>query len=131
MLGARLTSATAGIMQATVGVLYLPAFPETLVRRPLLPGQVSAVALIEGVGPLWTAFFIGTALALIVAAVRGKGFVNAHIAAAGVSVLYGSCILISAVLTEPPVPVVHGTYATFVGLLHICIAIGCRDRGQR
>ncbi|OZF40740.1 hypothetical protein CH296_00340 [Rhodococcus sp. 14-2496-1d] len=131
MLGARLTAATGGIMQATVGVLYLPAFPESLVRRPLLPGQVSAVAYIETIGPLWTVFFLGTALALLAAAVRGKGFVNAHIAAAGISVLYGSCILISAILTEPPVPVVHGTYATFVGLLHICIAIGCRDRGHR
>lgn len=131
MLGTRLTAATSGIMQATVGVLYLPAFPESLVRRPLLPGQVSAVAYIEAIGPLWTAFFAGTALALIVAAVRGGGFVNAHIAAAGISVGYGSCILISAILTEPPVPVVHGTYATFVGLLHICIAIGCRDRGHR
>lgn len=131
MLGARLTSATAGIMQATVGVLYLPTFPESLVRRPLMPGQVSAVALIEGIGPLWTTLFVATAVALLVAAVRGKGFVYSHIAAAGISVGYGSCILFSAVLTEPPVPVVHGTYATFVGLLHICIAIGCRDRGQR
>ncbi|WP_256980611.1 hypothetical protein [Rhodococcus sp. 14-2496-1d] len=118
-------------MQATIGVLYLPTMPESLVRRPLLPGQVSAVAYIESIGPLWSAVFFGTALALVVAAVRGRGFVNAHIAAAGVSVLYGSSILISAVLTEPPVPVVHGTYATFVGVLHICIAIGCRDRGHR
>lgn len=131
MLGTRLTAATTGIMQATVGVLYLPTMPESLVRRPLLPGQVSAVAYIESIGPLWSAVFFGTALALVVAAVRGRGFVNAHIAAAGVSVLYGSSILISAVLTEPPVPVVHGTYATFVGVLHICIAIGCRDRGHR
>lgn len=131
MLGTRLTAATSGIMQATIGILYAPPLPESLVRRPLLPGQVSTVAYIESIGPLWTILFVATAAGLGVAVVRGRGFVNAHIAAAGISVFYGSGILISAVLTEPPVPVVHGTYATFVGLLHICIAIGCRDRGHR
>ena len=132
MLGARLTAATAGITQATVGVLYLPTLPETLVRRPLLPGQASAVVYIESIGPLWTVMFAVSAALAIAAGVRKRGFIAAHLSIAGVNVLYGTCILFSAILTEPPVPIVAGTIATgFGGLMNLTIAIGCRDRGHR
>lgn len=131
MLGTRLTAATAGITQATVAVLYLPQLPETLIRRPLLPGQVSAVVYIESLGPIWSMLFAVSAAALIVAAVRGHGFIWSHVASAGLWVLYGSSIIYSAVLTEPPVPVVAGTIATSFGLMNLAIAIGCRDRGLR
>lgn len=132
MLGTRLTAATAGITQATIGVLYLPQLPETLIRRPLLPGQVSAVVYIESIGPLWSLMFFATAAMLLVASVRGKGFIRGHLSVSAVNVLYGTCILASALLTEPPVPVVAGTIATgFGGLMNLTIAIGCRDRGHR
>lgn len=131
MLGTRLTAATAGIMQGTLGVLYLPALPESLIRRPLQPGQASAVIYMESVGPIWSVLFGATALTLIVAAIRGQGFITAHLASAGFWALYGSSIIYSALLTEPPVPVVAGTIASGVGLLHLAIAIGCRDRGHR
>ena len=131
MLGTRLTAATSGIMQATLGVLYLPALPESLIRRPLLPGQVSAVVYLESAGPLWSVLFGATAVALVVAAIRGKGFILAHLASAGLWALYGSSIVYSALLTEPPVPVIAGTIASGVGLIHLAIAIGCRDRGHR
>ena len=129
MLGARLTAATIGIMQVTVGLLYIG--PEELVRRPLLPGQVSAVVYIEGIGPVWTVTFVITGLYLIYAAVRKKGFVPGHIAAAGIWGLYGGAILISALLTEPPVPVLAGTIASFVALWHVATARGCSERGLR
>jgi hypothetical protein len=129
MLGARLTAATAGIMQVTVGLLYIG--PEQLVRRPLLPGQVSAVVYIEGIGPVWTAIFILSGLYLVFAAARKKRFVPGHIAAAGVWGLYGGAVLISALLTEPPVPVLAGTIASFVALLHLSLARGCAERGLR
>jgi len=129
MLGARLTAATAGIMQVTVGLLYIG--PEELVRRPLLPGQVSAVVYIEGIGPVWTVTFVLAGLFLIWAALRKKGFVPGHIAAAGVWGLYGGAILFSALMTEPPVPVLAGTIASFVALMNLSIARGCSERGLR
>lgn len=129
MLGARLTAATAGIMQVTVGLLYIG--PEELVRRPLLPGQVSAVVYIEGIGPVWTVSFVLAGLFLIWAAVRKEGFVPGYIAAAGVWGLYGGAVLISALLTEPPVPVLTGTIASFVALLKLTIARDCSERGLR
>lgn len=131
MLGTRLTAAAAGVTQCAVGVLYIPVMPEFLVRRPMLPNQVNAVVYIEGVTPLWTVLFVVTAAALLAAALRGQGFIWSHIASGGVWALYGSSILYSALLTEPPVPVVAGTISSGVALLHIAIAIGCRDRGHR
>ncbi|MEA1798558.1 hypothetical protein [Rhodococcus qingshengii] len=129
MLGARLTAATAGIMQVTVGLLYIG--PEEWVRRPLLPGQVSAVVYIEGIGPVWTVSFVLAGLYLIWAAAHKKGFVPGHIAATGIWGLYGGAILISALLTEPPVPVLAGTIACFVALMNLSIARGCAERGLR
>lgn len=131
MLGTRLTAATSGIMQATLGVLYLPQLPESLIRRPLQPGQASAVVYLESIGPIWSLLFGATAIALLVASIRGRGFILAHLGSSGLWALYGSSIVYSALLTEPPVPVVAGTIASGVGLLHLSIAIGCRDRGHR
>jgi hypothetical protein len=99
MLGARLTAATAGIMNVTVGALYLPSMPEELVRRPLQPGQVSAVVYIENVGPLWSVIFIITGIVLILAAFRRRGFIPAHLGAVFVWAFYGAAILFSAFLT--------------------------------
>lgn len=129
MLGARLASGTSGIMSVTVGVLYL--LPEQLVRRPLQPGQVSAVVLIESLGPWWTILFVSTGIILITAALRRRGFVNAHIFAAGVWAFYAGCVLFSAVLAVPPVPVVSGTISGFVAVLQMSLARGCVERGLR
>lgn len=131
MLGARLTAATMGIMNVTVGVLYLPSMPEELVRRPLQPGQVSAVVYIENIGPLWSVMFILTGLVLLLANSRRKGFVAAHLGATFVWAFYGAAILISAFLTQPPVPVVAGAIASFAALLNLAIARGCAERGMR
>lgn len=131
MLGARLTAATVGIANVTVGMLYLPSMPEELVRRPLAPGQVSAVVYIESIGPIWSALFILSGLALIHAAAVRKHFVRTHVATAGMWGLFGGAILFSAVLTEPPIPVVTGTIASFVALINLAIARGCAERGLR
>lgn len=129
MRGARLMAAVTGCMNVTVGVLYIA--PEELVRRPLQPGQVSAVVWVESIGPLWFLGFLFTGLALLVASARSRGFIWAHIATATMGAFYGGCILFSAFLTEPPVPIVHGTLAAFVALLNIAIAIGDAERGAR
>ena len=129
MIVARLQAAVTGCMNVAVGVLYIS--PEELVRRPLQPGQVSAVVWIESIGPTWFVGFMLTGIALIVAAMRSKGFVRAHIAAAVMGAFYAGCILFSALLTEPPVPVVHGTFAGFMAILHIAMARGDAERGHR
>ncbi|WP_237341853.1 hypothetical protein [Williamsia soli] len=122
-------AAATGLMNVTVGVLYIS--PEELVRRPLQPGQVSAVVWIENIGPAWFVGFMVTGLMLLLAAARSTGFVRAHIASSMMLAFYAGCILCSAVLTEPPVPVVHGTFAGFFAVLHIAIARGDAERGCR
>lgn len=129
MLGARLMAATAGCMQVTVGVLYIS--PEELVRRPLQPGQVSAVVWVESIGPMWFFGFLLTGMALLLATVRRRGFIFAHVATSTFLALYAGCILFSALLTEPPVPIVHGTFAGFMAILHIAIARGDAERNCR
>lgn len=129
MLGARLMAAVTGCMQVAVGVLYIS--PEELVRRPLQPGQVSAVVWVESIGPMWFFGFLLTGLALLLAVVRRRGFIFAHIATSVFLAFYAGCILFSAVLTEPPVPVVHGTFAGFMAILHIAIARGDAERNCR
>ncbi|NIL86505.1 hypothetical protein RhoFasGS6_03909 [Rhodococcus fascians] len=129
MLGARLTAATTGLMSITVGGLYL--LPEQFVRRPLMPGQINAVQFIEGIGPVWSLLFALAGVLLLRAAVSKRGFVFGHLATAGIWTFYGLAILFSAVLTQPPVPVVAGAIATFVGLTQMTLAIGCAERGQR
>lgn len=130
MIGARLQAAVMGIGQITIGGLYWLA-PEELIRRPLQPGQVSAVVWIEGFGPVWTISFVACGLWLVLSAIRHHGFVRAHIAAAGIWAFYSGCILYSALLTEPPVPIVAGTTAAFVALLNIAVARGDAERGHR
>lgn len=129
MLGARLTAATCGAMNCAVGLLYV--LPEPLVRRPLQPGQVSAVALIESVGPSWTILFILSGVALLLAAAQRRGFVRAHLVAVFVWLLYAGAVLFSAALTEPPAPILTGVIGFFVAFLNACIARGCAERGLR
>lgn len=130
MRGARLQALVMGAGQLTIGGLYGLA-PEELLRRPLSPGQVSAVVWIESLGPIWAVLFAVTGLWLLGAVWRAHGFVRAHIAAAGVWAFYASCILYSAVLTEPPVPIIAGTIAGFVAVLNIAIARADAERGTR
>lgn len=129
MLGARLMAAVTGCMNVAVGVLYIS--PEELVRRPLQPGQVSAVVWVEAAGPIWFLGFVLTGLALLAAAIRKRGFIFSHVASSCFLAFYAGCILFSAVLTEPPVPVVHGTFAGFMAILHIAVARGDAERGCR
>jgi len=130
VIGTRIQAAAMGTGQVTVGSLYGMA-PEELLRRPLQPGQVSAVVWIEGFGPVWMSLFVASGIWLLSAAVRRKGFVRAHLASCGAWAFYSGCILYSALLTEPPVPVIAGTVAGIVALLNIAIARGDAERGHR
>ncbi|MDV6309898.1 hypothetical protein [Gordonia amicalis] len=129
MIGARLQAAVLGAGQVAVGCVY--AGPEAWVRRPLEPGQVSAVVWIESFGPLWCIGFVVTGVWLLVAMARRKGFVHAHIGSAAMWAFFSGCVLISALLSEPPAPVVAGCMAGILALVSIAIARGDAERGVR
>jgi hypothetical protein len=131
MLGTRLAASASAGIQTAMGILYLPQVPESLIRRPIRPGQDTAVVFIESLGPVWSVVFWASAMALIVATIRGRGFINGHLAAMGVCMFYGSCVIYSAIFAEPPAPIVVGVLGVGVALLNLAIAIGCRDRGHR
>lgn len=129
MLGTRLVAGACGLTQIAVGLLYLG--PTDLVRRPLPPGQVSFVVYVEQAGPYWVAGFILSSLLLLVAAVRGKGFVVGHAAGVFICLFYGAAILLGAIRSQPPSPVVTATFACGLALIHFALAFGCAERGYR
>ncbi|QSL99895.1 membrane protein [Gordonia phage Ayotoya] len=129
MIAARLQAAVLGVGQITIAGLY--GGPDILVRYPLKPGQVSAVVWIDSFGPLWLLSFLAVGFWLMSTVVRRRGFVAAHIASAGLWAFYSGCVLMSAFLTEPPVPVLAGTFAGLLALVNIAVAVGDAERGHR
>lgn len=129
MGGTRLVAGTCGLMQVAIGLLYLG--PSQLVRRPLPPDQISFVVYIEQAGPYWVVGFVLSGLVLVAAAVRGKGFVVGYAAGVFVWLFYGGAILLGALVSEPPTPVLTGTFACFLAFVHAGLAFGCAERGYR
>lgn len=129
MLGTRLTAGACGLMQVAVGFLYLG--PSQWVRRPLPPEQISLVVYIEQAGPWWVLFFALSGIVLLAATVRKKGFVVGHAAGVFVWVFYGSAILLGAIFSEPPTPVLAGAIAVFMAFVHAGLAYGSAERGYR
>ncbi|WP_371113058.1 hypothetical protein [Rhodococcus sp. JVH1] len=116
-------------MQIAVGLLYLG--PSQLVRRPLPPDQLSLVVYIENAGPYWVIGFVLTGLALIFATIKRRHFVNAHAAGVFMWAFYGLAILLGAIFSVPPTPVLSGAIAIFMALVHAGLAFGCAERGYR
>lgn len=129
MLGTRLAAGAAGMMQISVGGLYLG--PSNLVRRPLPPDQINLVVYIEQAGPVWVLLFALSGAWLITCAVRRQGFVIAHGISVFVWFFYGAAIWFGAAFSEPPTPVLSADIAVFVALLNAALAIGCAERGHR
>lgn len=129
MLGTRLTAGACGMMQIAVGFLYLG--PSQWVRRPLPPEQVSLVVYIEQAGPWWVLLFALSGLALLVSAFRARGFVLAHATGVFVWLFYGLAIMLGAIFSEPPTPVLAGTIAVFTAFVHAGLAYGSAERGYR
>lgn len=129
MLGTRLVAGITGTMNIAVGALYLG--PSQLVRRPLPPDQISLVVYVEGSGPWWVLMFIASGLALLLASRRKRGFVVAHGVSVFVWSFYGLAILLGALLSEPPTPVLAGTIAAFMALLHFALSFASAERGYR
>lgn len=113
--GPRLVSFITGAMALLLGVIYVG--PTEWIRRPLPPGQVSLVALIERAVPVWAILFCLTGAVLVFAVMARRWLIAAHILAIFTWTFYGMCLLISALLSEPPAPIVTGVIA--IGLVGI------------
>jgi hypothetical protein len=116
MSGVRLVTLIMGAIAFVVGVVYLG--PSELVRRPLPPNQTSIVVWVESIGPLWPTIFALTGVVLCVAAVFGRGTVAAHVGGIFTWVLFGGAILVGALKSEPPSPIVTGLLAVGIGAIH-------------
>ncbi|QCG77770.1 membrane protein [Gordonia phage Tarzan] len=129
MLGTRLVAGVTGCMSIVVGALYLG--PSQLVRRPLPPDQISLVVYVEGSGPWWVLMFILSGIWLLVTSFRKRGFLLAHSVSVLIWGFYGAAILLGAMFSEPPTPILAGAIAAFVAVLHSALAFSCAERGYR
>ena len=107
--GARLVSFITGVMAVLVGVIYFG--PAEWIRRPLPPGQVSLVSLIESAVPVWSILFCVTGATLVFCVMARRHLIAAHVLAIFTWTFYGMALLLSAVLSEPPAPIVTGVIA--------------------
>ncbi|UOK18019.1 membrane protein [Gordonia phage Hibiscus] len=129
MLGTRLVAGVTGTMNIVVGCLYLG--PSQLVRRPLPPDQISLVVYVESFGPWWVLMFVLSGIWLLVTSIRKRGFLLAHSGSVFIWGFYGLAILLGAMFSEPPTPILAGAIATFMALLHSALAFSCAERGYR
>lgn len=126
--GTRLVSIAMGLTAICLGVLYTE--PEQWVRRALPPGQVSVVATVESFGPVWPALFVAIGIALIVAVMARRCVVLAHLAGMGVWAFYAAAIIIGAVLSQPPTPIVVGVIAIGLAWAHLGLLQAHQDEGH-
>ncbi|MGB3771751.1 MAG: hypothetical protein WBA00_11470 [Rhodococcus sp. (in: high G+C Gram-positive bacteria)] len=127
MTAARALSAVLALASFLLGLLYAVSYlgMPSLVRRPLPPGQESLVVTIESFGPVWPGLFLlaGTAVALSATFPGRRSLVVAHMGAAFAWTFYGGSILVGAMLTQPPVPIVLGSMALLFPALHVVCAL--------
>lgn len=129
----RLISLNLGLTALVYSILYLG--PEELVRTKRTAeqadAQTSIVQNIEAIGPVWPFVFALAAGLLLWTTWRGRGLITAHGIAAGVWVLYGLSIVFSALLSEPPSPVLTGTAAILGAVTHIGMARAWAGEGVK
>ncbi|UTN93315.1 membrane protein [Gordonia phage Widow] len=114
--GLQLTSLITGVMAIVMGLVYFG--PDALIRRPLPPGQVSIVVAVESFAPVWPILFTAMGMALIGAVTSRRFVLASHVLAVFGWSFYAASILIGALLSEPPTPIVTGTMSLFVALVH-------------
>lgn len=126
--GLQVTSMITGVMAVVLGCVYFA--PESFIRRPLPPGQTSLVVYIDQLGPVWPLLFIVMGISLILAITARRYVVPAHILAVFGWMFYGSALLIGAVFSEPPTPVVTGAIAVGVAGIHFGLMQAHQDQGD-
>lgn len=102
-----------------VGALYTG--PETLVRRPLPPGQESIVVIIDHFFPVWPFLFAFTGAALAMSAYFTRGLAYTH---AGVVVtwsFYGLSLILAPIQSEPPSPILAGVIAMIFATINYAV----------
>ena len=117
-------------MAVVLGTVYFG--PDSLIPRQLPDGQVSIVVAVENFAPVWPVLFtlMGVALIGATSARRGRWLIVAHVLAMFGWTFYGSSILIGAILSEPPTPIVMGTTALFVAAIHLTLMHAHQDAGE-
>lgn len=126
--GLQVTSIITGVMAVVLGVVYFA--PESFIRRPLPPGQISLAVYIEQRWPVWPLLFIVMGISLILAITARRYVVLAHILAVFGWMFYGSAILIGAVFSEPPTLVITGAIAVGVAGIHFGLMQAHHDQGD-
>lgn len=124
----QVTSIITGVMAVVLGVVYFA--PESFIRRPLPPGQISLAVYIDQRWPVWPLLFIVMGISLILAITARRYVVLAHILAVFGWMLYGSALLIGAVFSEPPTLVVTGAMAVGVAGIHFGLMQAHHDQGD-
>ncbi len=115
--GLQLTSLITGVMAIIMGLVYFGS--QARATRPPLPsGQVSVVVAVESFAPVWPLLFTVMGMVLIGAVTSRRFVLGAHVVAIFGWSFYGASILIGALLSEPPTPIVTGTMSLFVAAVH-------------
>ncbi|MFI5434504.1 hypothetical protein ACHMZP_21820 [Rhodococcus baikonurensis] len=128
MSGVRIVSLIMGAMAILVGVTYWG--PSEWVRRPLPPGQESLVVIIESIGPVWPIIFTVAGTLLASASIVGRYMVAAHVVGIFGWMFYGSAIVVGAILSEPPAPIVTGLIAIGVAAIHFGMTRAHQEVGE-
>lgn len=105
--------------------------PEYLVRRPLPEGQVSLVQHIENVTPVWPWAFGVVGVLLLIATFTRRCLIAVHGIAATLWMFYGLLLLTSALLSEPPAPILTGGISVWAAAMHFGCAVSWSERGFR
>lgn len=126
--GLQVTSLITGVMAVILGCVYFA--PEEFIRRSLPPGQTSIVVYVTQLGPIWPVLFITMGVAIIMSVTSRRGVVAAHVLASFGWMFYGSALLIGAVLSEPPTPIVTGVLAIGVAGIHFGLIQAHQEAGD-
>lgn len=129
----RLISLNLGLMAVTYAAFYLG--PERWVRIPRnkldMEKQVSIVQHVEQIGPIWPFLFMMAGSLVIGCTLLGRGVIISHGIAAGVWVTFGLAVVLGAVLSVPPSPVLSGMAAIFGAVTHVGMARAWAGEGVK
>lgn len=133
--GLQVTSLITGVMAVILGCVY--CVPEEYRGRVVHPGVVhpgqtslAVYIYIDQLGPVWPLLFIVMGISLILAITARRYVVQAHILAVFGWMFYGSALLIGAVFSEPPTPVITGAIAAGVAGIHFGLMQAHQDAGD-
>lgn len=129
----RFISLNLGLTALVYSILYLG--PAELVRTERTPEQaalqISIVQNLDAVGPVWPFVFMLAGIGIFASVWLGRGLIVAHGIAAGVWIIYGLSIIFSALLSEPPSPVLTGSAAILGAVTHIGMARAWAGEGVK